>query len=185
MLLLCFKTHYGAKVKAAGYQDHIFVSSPVGGRMPFCISLALWSDHYSSANSCSSYFSFNESQIACTPSLWACSHYSGYITLLTAPAFSSSPKPEIFCNVSGCSQPDSSSYSQQNVTAQHFLVLSSISSANCYRNPFSVNRSYKWPGSFCFLSSSCSRRGSKDNYSCINSLSCHQNYCTGILQSPS
>lgn len=157
----------------------------MGAGCLFCISLAWWSDHYSLVNSRGSYFSFNESQIGCPPSLWACSCYSGCITLLTAPVFSSSPRPELFCNVSGCSQPHSSSYSQQNVTAQHFSVLSSISSANCYRNPFLVNRSYKWPGSFCLLSSSCSRRWSKDNYSCINSLSCHQNYCIENLQSPS
>lgn len=118
MLLFCFKTHYGAKFRAAGYQDQIFISKVCRGRMPFWITLALWSDHYSSVNSHASCFSFNESQTGCPllqsslllllywfvpllnswnfeawasfltpPSLWACSCYSGCITLLRAPVF--------------------------------------------------------------------------------------------------
>lgn len=39
MLLFCFKTHYGAKFTAAGYQYHISVSSPVGGG---CLSASVW-----------------------------------------------------------------------------------------------------------------------------------------------
>lgn len=37
MLLFCFKTHYGAKFKAAEYQDQIFVSNVCRGRMLFCM----------------------------------------------------------------------------------------------------------------------------------------------------
>lgn len=113
-----------------------------------------------------------------THSLWACSCYSGCITLVTAPVCPSSTKPELFCNIW-----DALSLILS-FTAAFFCSFLHFSE-NSYRNPFWVNRSYKWPGSFCLLPSSWSRCWSKDNYSWINSLSCHQNNGTGILPSPS